>query len=168
MFLGRETSFRDERKVRRRGGGRVHERDSCKTLWSVGGQRTKWPCTMQGRRRDFIRDTRNDELSSLDSIEFRTRTGEEKRENRSFRVAEKGRDRKVSKGETRNRTGEKEAWRSRGIRVGEKKGRGKKEFTNYKMQLSAFVRGVSRSIEAVPGFESGWRSFCTGCVIYRR
>lgn len=30
---------------------------------------------------------------------------------------------------------------------------GKKEFTNYKMQLSAFVRGVSRSIEAVPAFE---------------
>lgn len=30
---------------------------------------------------------------------------------------------------------------------------GKKEFTNYKMQLSAFVRGVSRSVEAVPAFE---------------
>ena len=30
---------------------------------------------------------------------------------------------------------------------------GKEEFTNYKMQLSAFVRGVSRSVEAVPAFE---------------
>lgn len=130
--------------------------------WVDRGQSGRARCRAGGEISSATRGTTNYLLS------IRLNFARERVESAKTGASASRRDRKVSKGETRNRTGEKEAWRSRGIRVGEKKGRGKKEFTNYKMQLSAFVRGVSRSIEAVPGFESGWRSFCTGCVIYRR
>lgn len=59
-----------EGEGRGKGRTRVHERDSCKTLWCVGGQRTKWSCTMQGRRRREISSSRSDKTIVVESIIF--------------------------------------------------------------------------------------------------
>lgn len=89
---------------------------------------------MQG---DDERHRRIDHLFSVDRLNFTNLRGG------------------LIKGWWRNaESGEKERKKEPGIRGRKGRGEGgKKEFTNYKMQLSAFVRGVSRSIEAVPAFE---------------
>ena len=148
MFPGRETWFRDERKVRSRGEARGYTSATLVRLsgaWVDRGQSGR--ARMQGRpseseisssRREERRG-RTDHVFSIDrAVQFRRKTGVKS-------ATRTRRDRKVS-GETRNRrrTGEREAWKSwreEGTRAGRRNSRTTK--CNYR-HLSAGYHDPSR------------------------